>query len=240
VQWQISTNGGSTFTSISGATSNTYTFTAPATVGTMLYRAVYTNSVGTATSRAASVVVDIAPAVTTSPVSQTANAGNTVTFTVAGSGTPAGNIQWQVSTDHGKTFTSIPFANASTLKFSARAMQNGDEFRAILTNAIGVSVSAPATLTVDFAPVVMTQPLSQSVTSGTSVTLTASASGNPTPAVHWQISVNGGKTFTDITGATAHSLTFTASSAGTDEFRAVFTNSAGTVFSNAAIVTVTA
>ena len=46
------------------------------------------------------------------------------------------------------------------------------------------------------APVVTTQPASQTVTAGQTVTFTAAASGNPTPTVQWQVSTNGGATFT--------------------------------------------
>ncbi len=51
---------------------------------------------------------------------------------------------------------------------------------------IAAYLSGSVTLT---APVVTTNPTSQSVTAGTSVNFTAAASGNPTPTVQWQLSV---------------------------------------------------
>jgi hypothetical protein len=56
VQWQVSTNGTS-FTNISGATSTTYTVTAASTNANTAYRAVFTNTAGTATSNAATLTV---------------------------------------------------------------------------------------------------------------------------------------------------------------------------------------
>ena len=67
VQWQVSTDGGATFTAISGATSTTYSFTATASDNGDEYQAVFTNSVGTATTTAATLTVD---AVTTQPASR--------------------------------------------------------------------------------------------------------------------------------------------------------------------------
>ena len=53
VQWQASTDSGSTFSSIAGATLATYSFVASATQNSYRYRAVFTNSAGTATTSAA-------------------------------------------------------------------------------------------------------------------------------------------------------------------------------------------
>ena len=59
------------------------------------------------------------------------------------------------------------------------------------------------------APVVTTQPKSQTYASGVEVTFTAAASGSPTPTVQWQYSVNGGSTWTNLSGATSTTLTAT-------------------------------
>src|SRR5207237_9228884 len=53
-------------------------------------------------------------------------------------------------------------------------------------------------------------PLSQSISAGSNATFVAAASGNPTPTVQWQISTNGGATFSNIAGATSTTLLLTA------------------------------
>jgi uncharacterized repeat protein (TIGR01451 family) len=53
VQWQVSTNMGTTYTNIPGATSTTLTLTSSPTLDGNLYRAVFTNTCGTATTSAA-------------------------------------------------------------------------------------------------------------------------------------------------------------------------------------------
>src|SRR5207302_1285862 len=62
VQWQVSTNGGTIWSDISGATSTTLTVTAPTVAQSgNKYRAVFTNSCGgtsTATTTAATLTVN--------------------------------------------------------------------------------------------------------------------------------------------------------------------------------------
>ncbi|HEV7204916.1 MAG TPA: putative Ig domain-containing protein, partial [Jatrophihabitans sp.] len=74
---------------------------------------------------------------------------------------------------------------------------------------------------------------------GTSVSFIAAASGVPTPTVQWQRSTDGGASFTNIAGATSTTYTFTAVAGDNgNQYRAVFTNVAGSATSTAATLTV--
>src|SRR5262249_54040398 len=85
------------------------------------------------------------------------------------------------------------------------------------------------------APGGSTTPANLTVTAGQTASFTAAASGSPTPTVQWQVSTDGGATFTDVPGATAGTLSFTAALAdNSKQFHAVFTNTAGTATSTAA------
>ena len=75
----------------------------------------FTNATGQLDSRVARLTVDAPPAVTANPAPQTINAGGTVTFTAAATGTPAPSVQSQVSKDHGKHFENIRLADTTTL-----------------------------------------------------------------------------------------------------------------------------
>ena len=87
-------------------------------------------------------------------------------------------------------------------------------------------------------PTVTTQPVSQTKCVGENVTFTSAASGTPSPTVQWQVSTNG-TTWTNISGATSATLTFATTTADNNkQYRAVWTNSGGTVNSNPAILTV--
>ena len=242
VRWQVSTNGGSSYTYISGATTTTLTLTSvKASQNGYKYRAVFTNSLGSATTTAATLTVHFAPIVLTNPTNQTVTAGQNATFTAAAIGNPTPTVQWQVSTNGGSSYTNIAGATSATLTLTnVTASQNGYKYRAVFTNSVGTATTTAATLTVQSAPLVITNPISQTVNTGQSVTFTAAATGNPAPSVQWQISTDGGVTFTNISGATSTSLTLanrTASENGY-EYRAVFTNSLGSATTTAAILTV--
>ena len=95
--------------------------------------------------------------------------------------------------------------------------------------------TAPAT-----APAITTQPANASVLPGQTATFTAAASGT-SPTVKWQSAPAGSTTFADIAGATSASYTTPATALADSgkQYRAVFTNSAGSATSNAATLTVT-
>jgi predicted extracellular nuclease len=83
------------------------------------------------------------------------------------------------------------------------------------------------------APTITTQPLSQTVTAGDSVTFTAAASGYPAPTYQWQ---KGG---VDLPGQTAPTLTLSnVTTAAAGSYTLVATNGSGTATSNPAILTV--
>jgi hypothetical protein len=94
-------------------------------------------------------------------------------------------------------------------------------------------------LALDTLPVVGTEPSNASVITGQSVTFTAAATGTPVPTVQWQVSTNGGTSFTNIFNATNDSYTFTTSlSQSGNEYQAVFTNPVGSVATWVATLTV--
>ncbi len=241
VQWQVSTNSGSTWSDSSGATSTTYAFTAAAADSGKQYRAVFTNSVGTATTNAASLSVNVAPVITTHPSNATVTAGSTASFTAGASGTPTPTVQWQLSTNGGSAWSDLSGATSTTHSFTAAATDSGKQYRAVFTNSVGTATTNAATLTVNVAPLVTTHPASQTATAGGTATFTAGASGTPTPTVQWQVSINGGSTWSDISGATATTYAFTAAVGDSGkQYRAMFTNSVSSVPSTAATLTVNA
>ena len=204
------------------------------------YEAVFTNSVGTATTAAATLTVTTPPTVTNDPSSVTVASGKTATFTAAATGSPSPTVQWQISTNAGTTFTPVAGATATTYAFTATAGENGDQYEAVFTNSVGTATTAAATLTVTTPPTVTTDPSSVTVASGGTATFTAAATGSPSPTVQWQISTNAGTTFTPVAGATATTYAFTATAGENgDQYEAVFTNSVGAATTTAATLTVT-
>lgn len=118
------------------------------------FRAVFTNEAGSATTEPAVLTVTVAQTapvqITLSPVSQSIEAGEPVTFTAAATGAPAPAAQWQRSTD-GTTWVDLRGATASSYTVdSVSAGLDGARYRAVFSNASspeGVQTAA-ATLAV--------------------------------------------------------------------------------------------
>jgi hypothetical protein len=250
VHWKVSTDGGATWTSDTVDPGNktdslTVASTTPSEDGNQ-YRAVFASSAGNAESTAAMLTVDTAPIVTSNPASKVALEGETATFTAAASGRPMPTVQWQESNGHG--WTNLAGATTDTLTLAHVTIAlNDNEYRAVFTNSAGHVESTPATLTVadkTVAAVVTINPASKSVVAGESVTFIAAALGVPAPTVQWQVSTDGGSTWTNDTmdsGNNTGTLTIMATTVAESghEYRAVFTNSSGHVESTPATLTAT-
>src|SRR5690606_20470423 len=88
------------------------------------------------------------------------------------------------------------------------------------------------------APVVTKHPVSKSAKLGSTVVLTAAASGVPAPSVTWQVRPKGG-TWRTIAGATSTTLKVAVKASGhKSRYRAVFSSSAGKAKTDAAQILV--
>jgi len=173
-----------------------------------------------------------APTITTQPASQSVTVGQTATFSVVATGTPAPTYQWT------KNGTNISGATSSSYTTPATALtDNGLLFAVVVSNSAGSVTSNNAKLTVNsaiVAPTITTQPVGQSVTVGQTATFSVVATGTPAPTYQWT------KNGTSISGATSSSYTTPATVLGDNGslFAVVVSNSAGSVTSNNAKLTV--
>jgi len=241
-QWYRGATSGNVNTVISGATSSSYTPVA-ADIGQFLrVQATGTgNFTGTVNHTLANEVLPAnqAPVITTQPVSQTVTAGQNATFSVVATGTPAPTYQWQESTDGGSTFTNISGATGTTLtRSNATVTMNNFRYRVIVTNVAGSVTSNAVTLTVNTLPVITTQPVSQTITAGQGVTFSVVATGSPVPTYQWQVSTNGGGTWTNAGTGSTLTLTNVTATMNNYRYRVVVSNSAGNVTSNVATLTI--
>lgn len=246
-RWERSTDGGATFAEVAGATgaSCTTPVTTLADDGAR-YRVVVSNGAGSVTSGAALLRVTAAPALpafTTQPADAGVLAPDPATFTVVATGTPTPTLQWQVSTDGGASFQDVVGATGSSYTTPATsAADDGARFRVIATNGVGPATSAVATLTVSLPslPSFTTQPADVAIIAGGDAQFTVAVSGTPTPTLQWQLSVDGGGTWSDVGGATGTVFSVLNAALGNDgrRFRAVATNRAGVVYSDPATLTV--
>jgi hypothetical protein len=183
------------------------------------------------------------PMITLQPQSQTRTVGETAVFEA--NATSWETVHWQVRTNGGAEWE--PVATSGTAEVlmvqNTTAAENGYEYRAVF---VGESVEVPtqaARLTINLPPGVTTQPVNVTVTVGETAAFSAAASGRPAPTTQWQVSTNGGATFTNDTtdsGNTTGRLTITSTSLAENgyKYRAVFRNTAGSEASVAATLTV--
>jgi alpha-tubulin suppressor-like RCC1 family protein len=94
----------------------------------------------------------------------------------------------------------------------------------LLTWSDGLVETVPGGFTFGAAPEVTLSPASGSIPKGRAVVLTAAATGDEIPSVHWQVSTDNGHTWSDVAGATTPSVSVTAGG----QYRAVFHNTLGT------------
>ncbi len=237
-QWQLSSDGGATWTSVAEAVTAAYAIAVvDATMNGHEYRVVVSGPNASATSSAATLTVTAAidpPVISAQPASQSAVEGTHATFTVTATGT-ALSYQWQ-SSPNANAWTDISDATGATLTLTVALTNSGESIRVVVSNSAGNVPSSPATLTVTAAPtipVITQQPLAASVAAPQTATFRVVATGTPVPSYQWQKSGDGGATYADISGATSasYSTPATSTSDSGTVFRVHVSNSAGDVFS---------
>lgn len=217
-QWQRSTDGGSTWTDISGARSTTYTVSnVTAEMHGHRYRAVHqrlaTNefqlSSDAVSTTAATLNVRAAARIAQHPSGVTVDPGQTASFSVTATGQAPLTYQWQRSTDGGSTWTDLTGQTGASLTVEgATAEMDGHRFQVRVNNVVGVpATSEAAVLTVRQPPVITAQPEPRTVTAGETAEFAVAAEGTGDLGVQWHRSSDGGETWTPLDGQTGWSMT---------------------------------
>ncbi|XP_022778407.1 roundabout homolog 2-like, partial [Stylophora pistillata] len=134
------------------------------------------NGLGVNITATASLNVQFAPSLTSTPADQTVIEGTKTTFHCNASGNPSPKITWSKD---GKTVT-----EGETLSFEANRNQSG-EYWCSAENGLNVTVNASVHLDVQFAPSFTVIPSDLTVREGNEVSFHCSATGNPTPTITW-------------------------------------------------------
>ncbi len=114
------------------------------------------------------------------PTSQTVNPTQKITLTATALGTQPISYQWK------KGGTNVSDATTDTLIITAAGQSDEGSYLCTATNIHGSTDSNPATLAVDDPPTITTQPLSQTLDPGVSVTFTVEATGTAPLSYEWR------------------------------------------------------
>ena len=202
------------------------------------YTVVVRNSLGSATSVAAPLVITgLPPVVVTAPAARTVDAGTAATFAVVASGSPTLAYQWR------RAGVPIPAAANSTATTAALTLANPQaadaaSYDVVITNSSGSATSAAATLTVTpAAPVIVSAPAAQTFAPGATATLSVVASGTAPFTYQWR---KAGVAITGNASATTATLTLPAAAAtDSGSYDVVITNTLGSVTSAAITLSIT-
>lgn len=247
-------------------TTNLFTdaaLTTPYTAGTPVYTVwaaptatttytVTANVFGCINTATSTITVNQLPAITAqpTPASQTICPGFTVSYSVAATGTGL-TYQWQYNPGSG--FVNlvnggfISGATSTTLTIANVQLANAGSYRVIVSGTCTpAATSNTVVLNVGSAPTISTQPANTTLCEGSNGTLTVVAAGTPTPTIfQWQVSTDGGVTWTNLTTGGSYTATLTLTNVtlamNNNRYRVIITNSCGmTITSNVITLTVNA
>ena len=244
-QWQFKAPGTSKWYDSGMTGAKTAKLTVPATAARngQQYRCVVTNDLGSVTSDPAKMTVLSVPVITTQPENVVVAYGDMVKFTVKATGGSL-SYQWQYKAPGSSVWKDSGLSGAKTavLKVTAEKARNGQQYRCIVTNALGSATSEPAKLTVaeQAKPLIMTQPKSQTAKVGATVNFTVQATGGDL-SYQWQFKASGTDTWykSNMTGSNTATLQVPVTAARDgQQYRCIVTNRLGTVTSDPAKLTV--
>ncbi len=165
-----------------------------------------------------------APSISTQPLAQTVNRGNTATFFVAAGGTAPLAYQWK--------FNGTNILNATNSTYAKNNVQPSDagNYSVGITNSVGGTNSSNAFLTVIDYPTIRSAPQDATRPTGSNVTFSVTATGTAPLSYQWKFND------TDIPGATG--TNYTRSNLQTNDsgtYSVLVTNAAGNATASATL-----
>ena len=238
-QWQKNgsnlANGGN----VSGATTATLNLTGISATDAASYSVVVGNSAGTATSSAATLTVQLPPAIVTQPASQFAALGSNVVLSVTASGNGPLNYQWFNAGGALADSGNLTGATSNILTITTLMTNEVGAYFVVVSNAFGSVTSASANISVNASPIITSQPAGQFVAVGSNAVLTVTASGTGPFTYQWL--KNGAKLANSgsLSGATSNTLMLTkVSSKASGSYAVVIKNVYGSATSTTAALAV--
>lgn len=179
----------------------------------------------------------------------------TLDTTVTGGGVIYGSVystyqstanSWEKSVDSGETWTAVSGETSESLTLASSS--DGDLYRLVVSAGLRVVRTDPATILKDTVSItISSHPQNQSVSGGQYAyfDVSASAQGQTysnyyTPSYQWQVSTNGGSSWSNVSGQTNYYLYIPVIvEMSGRQYRVVLTAAGQTATSDAATLTVT-
>ena len=243
-QWQVSTNGGSNYANISGATSVSYSPNGTLTASRHYRRR--TISCGQ-TKYTSAVVITVLPTLNAGSINGTkticynSSPGSLGNVSSASGGNGSYSYQWQVSTNGGSSYSNISGATSASYSPSGTLTTSRHYRRRTIscnetkyTSAVVVTVRPPLnagsingtkTICYDSSPLTLGN---ESSASG----------GNGSYSYQWQVSTNEGSSYSNVSSANSASYSPSGTLTGTTYYRRKATSCDESKTSNAVVITV--
>jgi gliding motility-associated-like protein len=242
-QWLVSTDGGTSFNNVNGATAASLTLSnAIAAMNGYQYELRVSGGCGPdVTTDIVTLTVNRLPVITAQPAPVTVCQGSNAAFYSNATGT-AVTFQWEESADGGNTWAPLQGQTNATLNLPGVSYaMNNYQFRLVVSGACAPAViSNVASLNVNSVAAIVNQPQSITVCAGAQVDFDVTA--NTTGLNYqWQLSTNNAISFVNINGATADRFSLINATPAMNGFvyRAVVTGQCGApVTTETAVLTV--
>jgi hypothetical protein len=174
----------------------------------------------TTTSNSAVITVNTPLTITTDPGPQSVCNGGNISITAAASGSSPITYQWR------KSGVNISGATSATYTITGATPAHAGNYDVVISNPCGSVTTTADTLIVNNSPVITTQPVNQTVCTGSSATFSVTVTGSGI-TYQWR---KGGVAISGATGSTYSIPSTTAGDAGS--YDVVVTGTCGSVTSN--------
>ena len=212
---------------ISGATNASLRFSPAFVSDSGIYSMLINNALSKTFASNATLRVQVPAAIVEQPVSRLALTGDNVIFQVAAKGDAPISYKWF------RMGTNLPVATNAVLTLTNVQFQDSARFHVVVSNALRTVVSSNVFLEMDPRPVILKQPVGQSVILGNDLVFTTEAGGRPPFDFQWL------KDNIAIPGATNLFLPVTdVRSSDSGSYRAVVSGFGGSAASSEAVLDV--
>jgi hypothetical protein len=210
---------------IGGATAASYAIAAAQPSHAGSYSVVVSNAVGSVSSAAATVTLNVPVSISVQPVGGGVNPGGSRTLAVVASGTGPLTYQWRCNG------LLLPKATGATYLLTNAQAANVGSFDVVVTNVVGSVVSKAATVTLNVAVTISRQPVGLSVNPGKPFVFTVVAAGTGPLKYQWR------RNGVAVAGAVAASYAVAAATAAqAGSYDVVVGNEVGNLTSSAAVL----